>query len=57
MRRAKYPNLVVGSVAPSGPVYASLNFTQYYGVFSTAACTSSFFLFILLHSFPCPPLG
>jgi len=35
--RAKYPNLVVGSVAPSGPVYASLNFTQYYSVFSTAA--------------------
>lgn len=35
--RAKYPNVVVASVAPSGPVYANANFTQYFGWFSTAA--------------------
>eukprot|EP01103_Thecamoeba_quadrilineata_P016855 TRINITY_DN5770_c0_g1_i1.p1 TRINITY_DN5770_c0_g1~~TRINITY_DN5770_c0_g1_i1.p1 ORF type:complete len:468 (+),score=83.33 TRINITY_DN5770_c0_g1_i1:968-2371(+) len=27
--RAKYPNLVIGSIAPSGPVNALLNFTEY----------------------------
>jgi len=29
--RVKYPNIVVGSVAPSGPVFADLDFTDYYG--------------------------
>eukprot|EP00026_Physarum_polycephalum_P004162 Phypoly_transcript_04179.p1 GENE.Phypoly_transcript_04179~~Phypoly_transcript_04179.p1 ORF type:complete len:467 (+),score=81.11 Phypoly_transcript_04179:799-2199(+) len=35
--RAKYPDLVVASVAPSGPVEALLNFTGYYGQFSESA--------------------
>jgi len=34
--RAKYPNSVVASVAPSGPVFAQSNFTQYYGQFETS---------------------
>ena len=34
--RAKYPNSVIASVAPSGPVYANINFTQYYGQFETS---------------------
>lgn len=34
--RAKYPNSVIASVAPSGPVYANANFTQYYGQFETS---------------------
>jgi len=34
--RAKYPNSVVASVAPSGPVFAQSNFTSYYGQFETS---------------------
>jgi len=34
--RAKYPNSVIASVAPSGPVFAQANFTQYYGQFETS---------------------
>ncbi|GAM18813.1 hypothetical protein SAMD00019534_019880 [Acytostelium subglobosum LB1] len=35
--RLKYPQLVVASVAPSGPVLAQLNFTGYYSQFSNSA--------------------
>eukprot|EP01088_Endostelium_zonatum_P004005 TRINITY_DN1520_c2_g1_i1.p1 TRINITY_DN1520_c2_g1~~TRINITY_DN1520_c2_g1_i1.p1 ORF type:complete len:475 (+),score=101.44 TRINITY_DN1520_c2_g1_i1:21-1445(+) len=35
--RAKYPNLVIGSIAPSGPVYAMNNFTAYYNQFTFSA--------------------
>ncbi|KAM9970618.1 hypothetical protein ACTFIR_002480 [Dictyostelium discoideum] len=35
--RLKYPNLVVASVAPSGPVLAQLNYTGYYAQFSNSA--------------------
>jgi len=35
--RAKYPNLVVASVAPSGPVEARSNFTTFLGQFSNSA--------------------
>ncbi|KAF2071145.1 hypothetical protein CYY_007535 [Polysphondylium violaceum] len=35
--RLKYPNLVVASVAPSGPVLAQLDFPGYYGQFSQSA--------------------
>jgi len=34
--RAKYPNSVIASVAPSGPVFANSNFTQYFGQFETS---------------------
>eukprot|EP00005_Dracoamoeba_jomungandri_P006932 CAMPEP_0174269070 /NCGR_PEP_ID=MMETSP0439-20130205/39751_1 /TAXON_ID=0 /ORGANISM="Stereomyxa ramosa, Strain Chinc5" /LENGTH=334 /DNA_ID=CAMNT_0015357641 /DNA_START=467 /DNA_END=1471 /DNA_ORIENTATION=- len=35
--RAKYPNLVIASIAPSGPVFATNNFTGYYNQFSYSA--------------------
>lgn len=35
--RAKYPNLVVGSIAPSGPVEAQSNYTSFFGQFSRSA--------------------
>lgn len=35
--RSKYPNLVVASVAPSGPVQAESNFTTFLGQFSKSA--------------------
>ncbi|EFA86462.1 hypothetical protein PPL_00255 [Heterostelium album PN500] len=35
--RLKYPQLVVASVAPSGPVLAQLNYTGYYSQFSNSA--------------------
>ena len=35
--RAKYPNLVVASIAPSGPVQAESNFTTFLGQFSKSA--------------------
>ncbi|EGG16611.1 hypothetical protein DFA_07589 [Cavenderia fasciculata] len=38
--RLKYPQLVVGSVAPSGPVLAQLNYTGYYAQFTNSAPTS-----------------
>jgi len=37
--RAKYPNIVFASVAPSGPVNAFSNFTGYFGQFQTSAGT------------------
>jgi serine protease 16 len=35
--RLKYPNLVIASVAPSGPVQAELNFTQFFAQFAISA--------------------
>jgi thymus-specific serine protease len=35
--RAKYPDLVVASVAPSGPVLAQANYSSYLGLFSEVA--------------------
>jgi len=35
--RAHYPDLVVGSIAPSGPVFAKNNFTEYYEHFGKVA--------------------
>lgn len=35
--RLKFPQLVIGSVAPSGPVYATPNFDGYYALFQKIA--------------------
>jgi len=38
--RTKYPHLVVGSIAPSGPVYALTNYTSYFAWFEKVASPS-----------------
>ena len=35
--RAKYPDLVVASIAPSGPVEAQSNYTSFFGQYSRSA--------------------
>mmetsp|Transcript_53932 Transcript_53932/g.89749 ORF Transcript_53932/g.89749 Transcript_53932/m.89749 type:complete len:504 (-) Transcript_53932:91-1602(-) len=41
--RAKYPNSVIASVAPSGPVLAQMNFTMYYGQFGKSLEIEGFY--------------